>query len=579
MQNFYYPPDWYAELKQKNDIVTTVSSYLTLKKRGKQFWACCPFHHEKTPSFALNEENQFFHCFGCGESGDSITFVMKMENCNREKAVELLAQRAGMHMPETRGNANEIEKLKKEKVKILKALDEAKNFYKASIYNPTAKVAQEYVKKRGFKRSDLENFEIGFANRNTVVNHLLSKGFDKDILHKAGISGTGDNGEEYDFLKDRLIFPIINSYGECIGFSGRALKEERAKYKNTQETIVFDKGSSVYGIHLLKKYKKEKNIDRIILVEGQIDVITMTSFGFTPTVASLGTAFTNKHAKELKRFCENVTLLFDGDYAGINAARKAIDVLTLEGLNVKVARLPKGSDPDDTLKTFGKEKMQTILNSAKGYVEYLITIAAENHNLLDPVEKVKYVKECLDIIQKLKTSAEQEIYLKMVSKSSGISLDTLKRDIQFKETEVLVQANIDVLRMKEDGNIKAIQYILLALKDKEDYASGAQNIRKYILNPVYQSLFDKILKINAGENVELDEEEQQVYNQILELDKTLLNKNYFEECKFKLFENVMKTKQNILSEKYKEETDLEERKKISAEIAEIIKNLKNKVIN
>ena len=506
---------------------------------------------------------------------------MKMESCDRDRAIEIMAQKVGMKMPENMGDASIIEMQKKEKNEILKALNLAKEHYKTNLYQNFAKDAQNYLKKRNFKKSDLENFEIGYAHRNDIVSFLKKNNVSFEIMQKAGIAGLS-NGKEFDFQSDRLVFPILNSYEETVGFSGRIVLADdgRAKYKNTSQTPVFDKSSCVYGIHIVKKVKKERLIDKIIIVEGQIDVIKMNSNGFAPTVASLGTAFTAKHARELKRFCDNVVLLFDGDDAGIKAAERAINILVEQGLNVKVARLPKGYDPDEYLKSFGKEKMQKLLNSAKYYVEYLLDVTKDQFNLSQPNEKANCIKASLKIISALKTSSEQEIYLKLLANSLGVALDSLKRDISKSDKQIEAEENKSVLIKQEDGNIKAIKHILLALNLKLPFVAKKASLKKYISHPIYQSLYDKLLmRYNGCEELNLDAEEKEIFDQVLELDEKILSESFYDECAFKIFENYMKVWQQVLSDKYKQTSETEERKQISAEIAKIIAKLKSGIID
>ncbi|MDD4110966.1 MAG: CHC2 zinc finger domain-containing protein, partial [Clostridia bacterium] len=267
MQSRKLPSDWLSELKSKNDIVTTISSYIPVVKKGRQYWARCPFHNEKTPSFSINEEGQYYHCFGCGESGDVITFVQKMESISTGDAIRKLAEKAGLEMPMLEDGEKIAEK-KKRKDESIKALNLTKNFYIKNLYEPSAKLAQEYVKKRGFKKSDLDRFQIGYSNGNSIMKYLESNKIDREIMLEAGII-TEIDGNAYDHIYNRLAFPIINTYGDCIGFSGRILENnpEKAKYKNTSQTILFDKGSTIYGINLLKEEKKKGNLDKIILVE------------------------------------------------------------------------------------------------------------------------------------------------------------------------------------------------------------------------------------------------------------------------------------------------------------------------
>lgn len=270
MQKRYYPSKFVEEVKSKNDILQIISSYITTTKRGNAYWALCPFHHEKTPSFAINEEEQYFHCFGCGEGGDVIKFVQMIESVSYADAIEKLANRAGLDLPNN-ANHDDIIMEKKEKDSILKALNLAMKIYEKNLYLPKAKLAQEYVKLRNFKKSDLERFHIGYSFNNEIIKNLLDNGIDKNIILKAGIGGE-QNGKLYDKISGRLVFPVLNSFGECVGFSGRILINDKtkAKYKNTEQTIVFDKSSCVYAINLLKDEKRTGSLDYIILVEGQI---------------------------------------------------------------------------------------------------------------------------------------------------------------------------------------------------------------------------------------------------------------------------------------------------------------------
>lgn len=381
LQNKGFPSEWLSELKSKNEIVQTISSYIPIVKKGSTYWARCPFHHEKTPSLAINENGQYYHCFGCGESGDVITFVEKMESITPGEAIKRLAEKAGMEMPVLE-DGEKLTRRKKEKDEVIKALNLAKKHYESNLYQPSAKQAQEYVRQRNFKKSDLEKFHIGYSNGNEIIKYLESEGISKDIMLKAGIIGEMD-GKVYDHISNRLAFPILNSFGDCIGFSGRILEKSdfKAKYKNTAQTIVYDKGSSVYGIHLLKDAKRSGLLKEIVLVEGQIDVIMMHSFGFATAVASLGTAFTEKHAVELKRFCDDLVLLFDGDGAGEKATLRAIELLKPFNFNLKVGRLPQGSDPDEFLKGNGADAMKKIIAGAKTPIEYQLDLLKEKNDL------------------------------------------------------------------------------------------------------------------------------------------------------------------------------------------------------
>ena len=315
MQSKGFSVEWLQELKRKNDLVSIASNYLRLEQKGRRFWACCPFHNEKTPSFSINAEDGIYYCFGCKESGDVIKFVEKMENIEFYDAVKFLADKAGMQVPDLKPT-EEVTKRQKFKERLLSALDYAYKHYQENLYNKDAVVAQNYIKMRKFTRRELEDFKIGYSKDWTdIVTYLHGKGFTDNELVSAGICGQ-KNGRAFDVLANRLVFPIFNAFNECIGFSARALeKTDFAKYKNTAETLVFQKGKIVFGINLLKKYKQQHGLDNIILVEGQMDVIAMHKGGFKQTVACMGTALTKDHVSELKRYSNNIVLCFDNDGA------------------------------------------------------------------------------------------------------------------------------------------------------------------------------------------------------------------------------------------------------------------------
>lgn len=577
LQKRYYPPEWVNELRSKLDIVQVISSYLQVNKRGNVHWALCPFHHEKTPSFAINEDDQFYHCFGCGEGGDVIKFVQQIESISYPEALEKLAERAGMKLPEVE-DGEKIEKAKQEKDEILKALDLAMKEYEKNLYEPFAKPAQEYVKLRNFKKSDLTKFHIGYANGNMIIPSLVKQGVKVETLVKAGIAGKDEeSGKYYDKLSRRLIFPVLNSYEQCIAYSGRILEKSdfKAKYKNTEQTPVFDKGSSVYAIDLLKQAKRNGTLKYIILVEGQIDVIMMHSNGFNTAVASLGTAFTEKHAAQLKRFSTDIVVCYDGDGAGQKATMRAIGILEKEGFAVKVARLPKGKDPDEFLKEFGKDAMQKLLDNAKTPIEYKLDLLKEKFDVSKPEGKASYLKEAFEILQAVETLSEKDVYLKIISQVSNVPIDILRRDAQSGKKMVETSEEKNVLRTIEDGNIKAVKFALKAIINRETYSKLDFDLEKYLINPIYISILKKVKETNSKEEFfeKLDENEKDIVEKILELQSFGEGKEYFNQCVWKIVENNLKTKQQMLNEQYKAATSYDERKEIAEKLNEIIKKL------
>lgn len=517
-----FSPEWLDELKNRCDIVDIISRYVPLKKNGREFSGCCPFHHEKTPSFFVYPETQSYHCFGCKESGDVIKFISKYENIGFIDSVERLANIANMPLPEMKGvDQNEIAKKKKERDLILAALKEAGLYYYKNLYanHPQARRANAYIKKREIPPEFVRRFGLGCSlDFESSIRYLNKKGFSDDILKKAGLLSES-NGRKYDSFSERLTFPLINKEGEVIGFSARLLEDkELAKYKNTSATPVFNKSEVIFAINLLKKEldtaRKENRdfngFENIIIVEGQIDVITMHRFGFTNTVACLGTAITPMHTRKLKQFSENVILLLDGDGAGRKATLRSIDVLRAGAMNVKVASLPNGQDPDEFLKANGAEAMREILGQAIDGIEYKIKVLLENYDLNDLTQKAKFIHEALIVIKALDEQSEQDVYLKLIHKYTSTPVDVLRIDLQnLPETEVPFwereEQNANETsntqqktEIKKDAYVIADLFIVASLLYNKDYTlkydeqvkqlqftdAGLQDAFSYILNTI-----------------------------------------------------------------------------------------------
>ena len=583
MSSKIFPDDFKRELKMKNDIVSVVSSFVHMDRKGGRYWGCCPFHHEKTPSFTVSETEQVYHCFGCKEHGDVIKFIEKMENVDFPTAVEILAKRAGMTMPEA-VSSEVVQKKKSERDRIMKILDVTYKHYANNLLLPEAKLAQEYIKKRGLTKRELESFQLGYSlNWTEMLEYLKKQGFKQEDMVLAGIAQTKDGTRAYDVMAERLVFPIFNSFGECVGFSGRVLvKTDFAKYKNTAENAAFHKGRLVYGVHILKKLRQEQNLQKVILVEGQMDVISMHRAGFTNTVATMGTALTADHAREIKRFSENVVLCYDGDDAGKKAAVRSIDILKEVGLNVMVVKLPNGSDPDEYLKEHGEDALKKQIDSAMPWPDYLILLEKEQFNLSKPEDKAKFVKAAIEVLKKLETNTDKELYLIKIKDISGIPLDVLRRDLEGRGGEVQVQKEAEeVLTSRENGNIKAVKFILASLLFKKDYAEINGALEEYLLNPVHKRLFafTREGKILSQLYDEFDIDNEPALKEIIDYEfKNVIGdkKQYFEECLWAIIEQKLKDDQEKLSQGYKEETNSDKRREIAKKLSEIAQKLKEK---
>ncbi len=579
---------WLEELKAKNEIVSTISRYLTLQKKGKNYWACCPFHHEKTPSFCINEYEQYYHCFGCKEHGNVITFIMKMESCDYLSAIERLAKNANMEIPSYSVDSSVAEK-KKNKETVLKILDLASKHYEQNLYLKTSTQAQEYVKKRKFTKKELDKFHIGYAkNWYDMVDYLKSMHFTIQNMKDAGIVETKNNNN-YDVMGERLIFPIYNLYDECIGFSARSLVPTNyAKYKNTANTIVFDKSKNLFGINLVKKVKQQKGLDYIIIVEGQMDVVALHQAGFENCVACLGTALTPYHTRLIKNLCDNVIVSLDGDFAGQKATIRTIDTLVSGGVNVRAIKIPNNMDPDEFIKAEGKEAYQNLLDNAVNYLEFKIRHKMEQFDLSKIDEKAKFVKEALNIVNELNTNSEKQVYLEVIKNLTNVPIDVLQHDLDISSEKVVKKEEKPEIQYSEDAEIKAIKYILASLCYKKDYANYNFDLEKYLINPTYIKLY-KMLKEYHQKNEEFristlfdsfDVDNEPNLKDIIDYNFNFVKNNaeYYDECIWKIRENYLKNLIKELSNKFNQSSDNTQRLEIAKEINLTQKKLRNKVL-
>lgn len=442
MAKLIFSPEWLDELKSRLNIVDVISHYVPLKRASRDYVGVCPFHNEKTPSFMINEAGQYFHCFGCKASGDVIKFVERYENIGFYEAVQMLADMANMPLPTIDNNvAEQIQEKKKERQQILAVLKATAQYYFKNLFgtHPNAQLARNYLEKRGISQESIVKFGIGCSlDFDLLIKHLKSLGFSIELMVRAGVVTHADN-KYFDSYGKRLMFPLIDTNGDVIGFSGRLLEDkDLAKYKNTTQTPVFNKSEVVFGINLLKKQRDKarqnqqawNGFENIIIVEGQIDVISMHQHGFSNTVACLGTAITPQHVRKLKQFSDNIILMLDGDFAGQKAAMRSIDTLRAGGVSIKVVTIPDGHDPDEFLKLFGTEKMKELLETGEEGMDYKFRVLASRYNLNSNYEQSKFVHEALLVVKTLANESEQDIYLKVIQKYTGVAIEVLRSDLQ-----------------------------------------------------------------------------------------------------------------------------------------------------
>ena len=419
------PSSFLDELVSRTDIAELVGDYVRLTKRsGSNLFGLCPFHSEKTPSFSVNSDKQIYHCFGCGKGGGSINFVMEMENLEFRDAVEFIARRAGMTVPES-GDNNETAGKRK---RMLQLNRDAAIFFHKTLTSPLGGNARGYLAKRGISGTMVTRFGIGTAPESwtLLLDAMTAKGYSKQELIDSGLARKSKKaGEAYDYFRDRLMFPIINVRGDVIGFSGRILGDGEPKYLNSPDTIVFKKSANLFGLNIAKKTKA----GMLILAEGNTDVIALHQAGFDCAVASLGTSLTAEQARLMSRYADKIVVAFDSDEAGHKAALRAISLLEKTGAKVKVLSMTGAKDPDEFLKKHGSAAFDRLINLSEGHIEYRLMMIKNNAELTTDEGRIAYINTATDLLTKLDSSPEREIYSSVVADVSGVSKESISAEV------------------------------------------------------------------------------------------------------------------------------------------------------
>lgn len=413
------------EIKEKNDIVSVISDYVSLRRAGRSFLGLCPFHSEKTPSFNVNPAKQFFYCFGCGTGGDVFSFLMKIENMEFLEAAHRLADRAGIPWPEKPVSLEAQNKAELYRINKLVAVF----YHQCLLKTQSGQLARNYLEKRGINSKLWVKFNLGYAPAgwNHLTDVLRRKEVQLENCEKLGLLSFGEKGY-YDRFRDRLMFPIFDAKGNISGFGGRIFDNSHPKYLNSPDTELFHKGEHWYGLHLAKDTIRK--LGQAIVMEGYMDVIQAHQHGFSNAIASLGTALTAQQAKQLKRYASEVILAYDSDSAGQSATLKGIEILKNVGLNVKVMSLPDGHDPDSLLRTCGAEMFQTLLGQVDEAVNFLIDHTVRQYNIHTPEGKAAAVREVLPQLAMVENNVVREEYLRKLARESGVSETAISEELR-----------------------------------------------------------------------------------------------------------------------------------------------------
>ena len=408
----FYSEDLIEEVRSRNDIVDVINSYVSLKKKGNTYTACCPFHNEKTPSFHVSRDKQLYHCFGCGAAGTVYTFLQQYENYTFPEAVEFLADRAGVVLPKR--EMTERERMEADYNSALREINKmAAGYFYYALRMKDGEPARNYLTERGLSEDTIRNFGLGYSRmyRDDLYKYLKQKGYSDELLKDSGLVRFDEKHGAGDVFWNRVMFPIMDLNGKVIGFGGRVMGDGLPKYVNSQETRIYEKRRHLYGFHLARRSKREG----YILCEGYMDVISMHQAGFDNATASLGTAFTIQQAMLLKRYTDKVYLAYDSDGAGVNAAQKAIPILREVGISARVINMQPYKDPDEFMKNLGAEEFEKRIVQAESSLMFQVRIAAGNYNQQDPEGRTQFQQEVVKLVSVLKDPLERDNYIEAIA--------------------------------------------------------------------------------------------------------------------------------------------------------------------
>lgn len=479
-------------IKQENDIVDVISETVRLKRSGRNYIGLCPFHGEKSPSFSVSQDKQIYKCFGCGEAGNVLTFVMKQKNLNFIESCKLLAERA--NIPLNLGNGEESKVVKKKELLYKINVEAARYFFSNLQVNQNAK---EYFLNRGIKEITIKRFGLGYAKDGwqNLRMHLKKKGFNDALMLEAGLVIKSQKGTIYDRFRNRVMFPVFDIKGNVIGFGGRVLDDSKPKYLNSPETLVFQKGTNLYGLNFAIKNRIEKRY--FIIVEGYMDLISLHQYGITNVVASLGTALTVNQARLLKRYADKVIISYDADVAGQTATLRGLEILKEAGFDVRVLQIPQGKDPDEFVRSNGKEAFLKLVDRAENLISYRLEKAKEGINFKDKSSLVEYGNRVADILANL-NPVEKDIYVKSISEDIGIKEQSLYDLIAMNRNT----KSDDFMNKKEEygtklyvepGYVKAEKSLIKLMLEDDYYEEIVSNISSDdFISKSYAKIFNLI---------------------------------------------------------------------------------------
>ena len=583
-----FTPEFLEELKYKCDIVEVISQYVPLQKKSGRYFGCCPFHNEKTPSFCVN--NGWYHCFGCGASGDVVKFVMEMESVSFYDAVKILADKVGLQIPEVKLDPQYAQK--KEHGDVLKQLmRDAARYYRNNLLDEKkGRDAREYLHNRGLDDEIAKRYGLGLSvDSESMVGYMRRKGYSLKDLEECGLVANAQR--PYDAFANRVIVPIMDSMSNVIAFGGRIYHGEKdvAKYKNSTNTTLFDKGRTIYGINFIKRDKKMNGVayKELILVEGYMDVISLGAAGIKNAVACMGTALTEGQARELSRMTENLYVCYDGDGAGKKATVRNVDILTKFVQNVRVISLDEGKDPDETVREGGAEAFLKKQKAALPVIDYKLKLCADANDLGSVNGRAKYVQAALNVLKTIDNRAEREVYMDVVSQKSGVSVATLTD-----EAGMIRPAKIEQPKENDEEKIaktlRASRFVLNRIVKGEKYVDLSKIKTDWFENDLHRQVFEWAKTMPEHTDVVKtmfsvfgydNEEISNILNINMKFADTIREADYFNDCVLMLANEFVSKRLEQVKEGYKDLSDPEAKRASILEISRLQKILKSKDIN
>ena len=479
----FYPEEIVEEVRVRNDIVEVIGSYVQLQKKGGSYLGLCPFHNEKTPSFSVSGAKQMYHCFGCGVGGNVFTFVMEYENYNFIEALNLLADRVGVRLPELEASKEE-KRAADLRSRLLEVQKQAAKYFFYQLKAEQGGAARKYLENRGLTQKTIIHFGLGYSSKNPkdLYQYLKGLGYEDELLRESGLISIEETKGAYDKFWNRVMFPIMDLNNKVIGFGGRVMGEGTPKYLNSPETKLFDKSRNLYGLNFARLSRKSY----FLICEGYMDVISLYQAGFTNVVASLGTAFTSLQAKIISRYVKEVLLTYDSDQAGVKATLRAIPILKETGLSVKVVNLSPFKDPDEFIKKLGAEEYQKRLDQAKNSFFFELEVTQQRYNLKDPEQKTKFFNEAAKLLLQFHEELERNNYIEAVARTYHIRYDDLKSLVNRMGVQLSVSQKFPERIQKEDSKF-------IKSKGKDGIEQSQKLLFTWISDDI--SVLEKILGI------------------------------------------------------------------------------------